>query len=361
MRVLILGAAGRAAGALVYFLRSMPGIERLYLADNDAEALCRRSADLARLETSARYLDAENERALLARMEEADLVLGCLGPFHLHEARIVRASMAAGVDYVSMCDDPHALREVRSMDREAARAGVRILSGCGLTPGLSDVLACRAAARLDEVKSIEIAWFLELGPALGAATLEHLMRSLAGKSPVRRGGGPREVRAGSWEEVIEFPPPVGVRSVSYLSHPEPDTPGAAADVWFKAGVGSRARNLALQILARLGEGERGEVWRAALRAVAVSVARRGDAALPAALRITAVGERAGAPAARTLCVMGDYYRISGLVMAAAVDSLTGDAREPGVHTPQGVLDNPAFFTRLRRAGVPVLVGEGGVR
>ncbi len=268
--------------------------------------------------------------------------------------------MAAGRDYISLCDDPGSLREVMAMGPEAARRGIRVLCGCGLTPGLSDLLACRASSWLDRVDSIAYAWFLELGPYLGMATLEHLLRSSAGKAPVRRGGSQYEARAGSWEEVVEFPSPVGTRMVTHLSHPEPVAPtGAAAkadETWFKAGVGSRAGSLLLNSLARMIAGEKTEIWRAAVRAAAAAVARRGGSC-PTALRVTCSGTRQGLPASRTLCVVGDYYRISGLVMAAAVDTLIRGAWEPGVHNPGEVLDHPAFFSWMYRAGLRIMVGE----
>ncbi|MDD3717346.1 MAG: saccharopine dehydrogenase NADP-binding domain-containing protein [Actinomycetota bacterium] len=361
MKILVLGAAGKAAKAVIHSLRFLPAIERIYTADRDAEALCRQSADLVRIAVSPRYLDAGNECSLRARMREVDLVLGCLGPFHLHEGGIARAAIAVGVDYLSLCDDVESTREVMSLSPDAERAGVRILCGCGLTPGLSDLLARRACSRLDETDAVELAWFLEPGPDLGAATLEHLLHSYAVKAPVRRGGIDRGARAGSWEEEVEFPPPVGTRFVSHLAHPEPLTLGGAlavtGDVWFKAGMGSRAKGLLLQALARLGEGARTELERSSLHAVTAALARRGRPSFPTALRVTARGTEKGGVMHRTLCVAGDYYRISGLVMAAAVEGMVRDSWAPGVHTAHEVLDNPRFFAWLSRAGQRILVGE----
>ena len=62
MKVLILGAAGRAAKAVISFLPFLGRIERVYLADRNAEALCKMAADLRHLPVSPRYLDAENRR-----------------------------------------------------------------------------------------------------------------------------------------------------------------------------------------------------------------------------------------------------------------------------------------------------------
>jgi saccharopine dehydrogenase-like NADP-dependent oxidoreductase len=361
VKILVLGAAGKAAGAVVSYLRFLPALQRVYLADHNAEALCRQSADLAQLPVSMRYLEAGDEDSLVSRMEEADLVMGCLGPFHLYEGIIVKAAMTAGCDYISLCDDPASMRDVMAMGPEAARAGIRVLCGCGLTPGLSDLLACRASSHLDRVNSIGYAWFLELGPYLGTATLEHLLRSFAARAPVRRGGSQREARAGSWEEVVEFPPPVGTKMVAHLSHPEPVAPAGAAakadETWFKAGVGNRATGLLLNSLARMAWGEKTEIWGAAISAATTALARRGKGSRRTALRVTCSGTRQGIPESRTLCVVGEYYRISGLVMVAAAHAMIVNAWEPGVYTPGEVLDNPAFFSWMYRAGLRIMVGE----
>jgi saccharopine dehydrogenase-like NADP-dependent oxidoreductase len=361
MKVLILGAAGKAARAAISALRFLTGLERIYLADNNAEALCKLSADLARFPVSLRYLDAENESSLYERMLEADLVLGCLGPFHRYESRIVHAVIAAGRDYLSLCDDPEAVEEVLALGSEVERSGVRVLCGCGLTPGLSNLLACRACSRLDRTENIEFSWFLDLASYLGEATLEHLLHAFAGKAPVRKGGKTAAARAGSWEELVCFPPPVGGKAVSYLRHPEPITlPSAMAgvgDIVFKAGVGSRGKGLALHSLAWLGEGRTTELWLTALRTAAMGITRRGDGSCLTAMRVTASGVKDGTTVQRTLGVVGDYYHISGLVMAAAAYSIAGAGWAPGVYTPEALLDDASVFAWLHRAGLRILIGE----
>ena len=361
MKVLVLGAVGRAARAVISSLQFLGGIERIFLADHNAEALCKMTSDLRHLDVSPRYLDAENDRSLYERMTEAGLVIGCLGPFHRHETRIVRTAIRAGRDYLSLCDDPGALQEVLTLDAEAKRKGVRILCGCGLTPGLSNLLARRAGAKLDSVETLEIAWFLDMGSNLGMATLEHLLRSFGGKAPVCRDGRPAMTRAASWEEMVEFPSPVGWQVVSYLGHPEPITltgslPGVR-DVWYKAGVGGKGKSLVLHSLAWMGEGEKTDLWLAALRTAASGIVRHGEGPCLSSVRVTARGFKDGTPSNRILCASGEYYRLSGLVLAAAVESMLKTGWAPGVYAPEDVLDQPSVFAWLGRAGLRILVGE----
>jgi Saccharopine dehydrogenase NADP binding domain len=362
MKVLVLGAAGKAGRAVVLSLSGISGIERIFLADNQAEALTKLASDLGHLPVSTRFLDADNDRSLSERMTEADLVIGCLGPFHLYEGRIVEAAIATRRDYISMCDDPVALREALSQSADAESNGVRVLSGCGLAPGLSNLLACRACSRLDRVDSLGIAWYLEMGDGLGTATVEHFLHSFSGKSACHHEGG-REAksRAGSWEEYVEFPPPVGWQVVGFLGHPEPVTlpyaVGGVSSAYFKAGVGNRRRNLALQSLAWLGEEGMAEPWVTALHAAAGGIVRRGGGRCLSALRVTAKGWRMEVEKSVVRAVVGDYYRVSSQVLVAAVEDWMKSRWPAGVHTPERILDNRDFFARLHSRGVRFLVGE----
>lgn len=363
MRVLVLGAAGEAGRAAVACLAGLQGIERIFIADRNAEALNKLAVDLGGLPISPRYLDAEGVRGLRERMAEADLALGCLGPFHACEGRIVEAAVASRRDYISLCDDPAAVEEALSLHSDAERAGVRVLSGCGLTPGISNLLACRAASRLDRVEAVEMAWYLEVGNDLGTATLEHLLHAMGGRVDVLRGGRARKARAGSWGEMVEFPPPAGWQEVSFMGHPEPatlpDTLVGVPEIRFKGGVGGRAGNAAMQSLAWIGGWDKGELLTMALGAAARMMARRSQASRRTALRVTARGALRGVGEEVTLAVCGDYYRLSGMAMAAAAAHLVEAGWPAGAYPPERVLDDRGYFRRLYRSGLRVLAGEGG--
>src|SRR5262249_4593888 len=63
--------------------------------------------------------------------------------------RLARKAVTAGVSVVSAADRVGALTALTELDGEARRAGVRVVAGCGLAPGLADVLARHAATALD--------------------------------------------------------------------------------------------------------------------------------------------------------------------------------------------------------------------
>lgn len=361
MKILILGGAGRSARAAIGPLMKSGGVERILLSDRNAEALSKLCADLWRFPLSPRYLEAECDRDLLERMYEADLVMGCLGPFHRYERRLAEAAISAGRDYISLCDDPEALREVMRLGEEARRRGVSLICGCGLTPGLSNLLACQASSRMESVDSLELSWFLEIGKDTGIATLEHLLHALSGSAATYMKGREIESRAGSWEERVEFPPPLGWREVVYLDHPEPLTLHRSIegvrDIWVKGGINGRGRGLVLQTLAWLSGNLDSELGATVMRSAVAALANRAEGGCLSVLRLAARGSIDGSRTSLFRAVGGDYYRVTGLFLAAALRQRYESGWPSGVHSPEEVLDWERVLPWLRARGVRFVVGE----
>ncbi len=362
MRVLVLGAAGRTGREVSARLRGTRGVTRLYLSDRDAEALCKATSYLAGAPVSLRYLDVEDEDCLMERVSEADMVVGCAGPSHILEERVARAVVEAGRDYITLCDEPEAALALRELGPLAARKGVRILCGAGLTPGISNLLACRAAARLDEVHSVSIAWCLRLSSRLGPATLAHLMHICGSKAPVLRAGKEGMERPGSRPRTAYFPPPLGWRQIACVAHPEPLSlpavlPGLEyAD--YMAGFGERRFDLAVQTLAWLYDGlEDSLAWREVLRVIISAFVGRIEGGPLSAVMVRAEGVVGKSPAAVVLATVGDYYGLAATAVAACLEHMRAEAIEPGFHFPEQVFDRPSFFARLGTMGVSFLVGE----
>lgn len=361
MRIIILGAAGRTGRAVRASLLPLSGIEAVILADREAEALNRMASLPAPFHVSTRFLDAADARSLHERVAEADVVIGCLGPAYRCEENVVDAVLETGRDYLSLCDDTRAYMAALSRQEEARRKGARIYLACGVTPGISGLLARRACALLDRVRSVRFYWAPWELFSMGDAAVAQMARSFTGKTAVLQARREERVRAGGWAEVVEFPPPAGRRLLHYLDHPEPlAVPRFAPEVedsCFKAGLGNGRDELMLHTLAWLKEeGYRDLCWYA-LR-VAAARGRRGNGPCPFSLRITVEGVRRGGPWRVSLGLNGDYYLMSGVAVAEVVRRMSeGGMPGPGVHTLDECLDDRVFLERLRRAGARFFLAE----
>jgi hypothetical protein len=131
------------------------------------------------------------------------------------------------------------------------------------------------------------------------------------------------------------------------------------DIRFKGGVGGRPVNLAMQSLAWMGGEEKGELRMMALGIAARAMTRRTETSCRTAVRATARGTLRGIAEETILAVSGDYYRLSGLAMAAALAHLVEVGWPAGVYPPEVVLDNRGYLSRLRRDGLRILAGRQG--
>ncbi len=361
MRALILGAAGKTGRAVLAALSRLPGIEVVYLADADAESLCRMVNYPAPFSVHLRYLEAGEERSLRERISEADLVVGCLGPFHLHELQVIRVVVETGRDYLSLCDDAATTREALFLQEEAQRTGSRVLLGCGMTPGLSNLLALRAASRLEEVRNLTFYWRPGPVSSLGEGAIRHLIRSFSGKAVLLKGGREEAVRAGSWPEPVEFPPPSGRMFSHYFNHPEcltvPRFLPQVQDVCFRAGSGSLGVDILLQCLSRVGDEGYLDVFLGALQ-LARGRKRSQDDHCPSLIRVTAEGVRQGRRMKISVAAAGDYYRASACLTASAVEWVRSEP-PAGLYAPEEALNHPWTFERLRTSGLRFYLAEEG--
>jgi saccharopine dehydrogenase-like NADP-dependent oxidoreductase len=187
----------------------------------------------------------------------ADAVLNFAGPFHRYGPTVAAAALRMQVPYVDVCDDADATRLVLEHHRNAQLAGVPLLTGAGMSPGLVNSFAMLATQDLDEVERVLVAWVVgERGPS-GEAPLGHLLHCITGDIPSWRDGRETTIRAFVPEhaEVFPFPKPIGPVEVWDIGHPEPVTlPNVigAGEIRTKGALLPAGANDMFHVLLRLG-------------------------------------------------------------------------------------------------------------
>ena len=139
---------------------------------------------------------------------------GRVGVARRRRRRAGPAAVAAGVPYASVADrDADPRRAARARRRRRARAARASSLGCGLAPGLADVLARHAAGALDSVDEVHVARW---GVA-GRRVRERAPRARTGS---RRSSGVTARSCTSEHrhaELIWFPDPVGARECELVA------------------------------------------------------------------------------------------------------------------------------------------------
>lgn len=220
MRVIVLGATGAMGRRAAEAFAQSPEVEELTLTGRRLAAVQALAEEIGG-PSRAMSLEVTDYPALVEALKGHDVAAGAIGPYYLYETHIAKAAIEAKVPYVSICDDHDAAQDVFTLDGLAKEQGVTILTGAGWTPGLTNILAKKGAALLDEANAIHIAWAGSLADADGVASLLHALHIFTGDVPSFSHGRPTMVRAGTGRKTVTFPQPVGAIDVYYTGHPEP--------------------------------------------------------------------------------------------------------------------------------------------
>jgi len=188
------GAVGRRTARQ---LAESDGVERLLIADKAPGAA---AAAAEAMGPRAEVADWAPDQPLPAGVTVVASAAG-----GAVERAVFERAVEAGVPAAGCGDDAETVRSLLDLDDAAREAGITLAAGCGMAPGLSDVLARHAADALDSVDEICVARAGSAGPACRAA-VDRIGR---GAALEWRDGAWGRHRAGSGRQLVWFPSPVG--------------------------------------------------------------------------------------------------------------------------------------------------------
>jgi hypothetical protein len=317
--------AGAVGARTARQLIETAGIERLLIADRDR----------SKAEQVAQAIGASATpiiwRAGDALPDGIAVVAGAV-PSDV-SARIVDRAIEARVPVALSVDDADAIDDIRERALAAQNAGTPVLIGCGLAPGLSDVLVRHAQGALDVVDDISVA---RVGAA-GSASLAAVRRARRERAVELRGGELRDAKRAA-EELVWFPDPIGGQACAVVA----------------AGVTllHEAFPTAKQASVRFAEPIRTRRW------------QRQDPAGPwGATRVEVWGSKDGRREGVVYGVVERTATAAGAVLALAAAGLAGrgdwlEPVAPGVYGLGAVARPVPFLAELARRGVRAAVFEG---
>ena len=363
MRVLLLGATGAAGRKTAAELLRQGSIDTLWLSgrrQDVLDALVASSGDDGRVRSRA--FDLAEAHAHTDLFADADVVVSCAGPAYITEEPAVRAAIEGRAAYVSLCDDHAGLERARTLDDHAVDAGVAVVPGCGLSPGLTNLLISHGTRQLQEVEAIDIALARSSVESHGEATTQHLLYELGHDAVVVKDHRQTTETSGSAPRLVYFPEPIGWVETFRIGHPEvltlPERYPGIASVQFRLGLAERitmdvARAFGATPLARND----------ALRSLFVAVTKpvrplidrlppRGPAWSGA--RVDLHGIQDGTPKTVSLAVVDRLLNVTSATLTLAALRLgEGMATKAGVGPIEEVLEPGPFLRDLTRRGIAV--------
>jgi len=152
MKIAVIGA-GLMGPAFAMDCLGDDDVEEVLLIDIDPKRLEQALEELGRPSRLKTFAQDVTDRDGLARTLRGYDVAGValLEPLNVHA---IWGAIDAGVSAVDLSEPDD--EEIDEIDREAKRAGVTIIPGCGVEPGLTDVLAADGMDMLDRVEAVDI-------------------------------------------------------------------------------------------------------------------------------------------------------------------------------------------------------------
>ncbi|NLW13599.1 MAG: hypothetical protein GX037_03560 [Trueperella sp.] len=372
MKVLLIGAGMMGRGG-VRALEHFDGIESVTVADLNVEAAQEFADSLNFPETNAVQLDVTDTDKVTELAKDVDVVFNAVGPFVKFGVPILRAVIAAGTDYVDVCDDGDATIDLLGLHDEAKEAGVTALITMGQTPGIANMQAKYVSEMLDEVDSIKIAWAVGTPPAdmlpdgaadaydfetaedfkkASPAGWDHLVHSATGEIPVWKDGKASTMPAWDSGEYVDFAAPFGRTHTYYVGHPEPVTLPRYIDIKdFAACLGGNKFHEELRLEGR-GYSDPKEplvdpgtpVWQAPEKWLDKGV-WQGQAAI---VEGTKDGKKVRYTNRHQCSVYDEgIYTFAGQAIGIYLVGTTKDL-PAGVYAPEGLLSTDDFFRELVR-------------
>lgn len=222
MRVLVIGGAGKVGFGVAKGLASKKEVSKVILSSRNLRAIeeaARQIGDKA----EPIGLNVDEHASVVTLMRETDLVVNAIGPGLRYAVPLAEAALEARRNLVDVQDDAEAIPGLLALDDKARNAGVTIITGMGVTPGLSGLWARRAANRMNQVGEIHITWVCNMTLTATAGNWGHRLAMYGQPVTIFDKGQFVDVEGGSGEEVVEWPKPVGKLAVAFCGHTEPLT------------------------------------------------------------------------------------------------------------------------------------------
>ncbi|MDQ3985015.1 MAG: saccharopine dehydrogenase NADP-binding domain-containing protein [Actinomycetota bacterium] len=364
MRVLLLGALGatgrRTAGELV----RNPELEKLVVAGRDPVHLQRfaRALDSSNERVTPAVVDVHDQDEARNAFERVDAVVSCAGPHYLTEYPAAKASILAGVSYVSLCDEYPAAQRAQSLSEIAQERGVTVVNGCGLSPGITNFMIDLAAGHLEQVEEINIALARSATESEGRATALHFLYELTRDAPFVSDHEPSTEPAATSPKLVFFPEPVGWVETFRCGHPEvvtlPHTYPDLTSLQFRIGLTEKATmDVARAFVATpLAHSETARNlfvnFSRPLRPLVNNLPPRGPSW--SAARVDVRGNSKGRSSTITYGVVDHLANFVSVPLArAAVELGSGRVSHPGVHPPEKVFETKPFLRHLLERGIRV--------
>ncbi|MFA1822608.1 saccharopine dehydrogenase family protein [Virgibacillus oceani] len=147
MHVVVLGI-GMIGATVVKELVHYSGISKITAVDGVKENVDSCIKAVGHSKVSGKYTNLQTEDDIFEEIKDADVAVACLP--HSLSLPAIHASIAARCNIVDLVGSKY--EEKIKLDSKAKKAGIIVVPGCGVAPGLSNFLAAQGIDMLDDAE-----------------------------------------------------------------------------------------------------------------------------------------------------------------------------------------------------------------
>lgn len=214
MKILVLGGAGAMGMVTTRDLIESPGVAEVVVGDTSPNRMeeIKRWTNSEKLST--KLVDVLNRRDLVKVMEKVDAVANAI-PYHLN-LHVMKAAMQSGKDLVDLGGVYYMTLKQLKLHQRAKKRKVTIVLGCGLAPGITDILAKYGADKMSRVDEVHIRYGEKnLQPVRYKWSFRTVLEEYTTGPVVYRDGKFKKLPPFSGKQVVDFPEPLGERPCCY--------------------------------------------------------------------------------------------------------------------------------------------------
>jgi len=214
MRILVLGGAGAMGRVAVRDLAENSQAQEIIVGDLNIEKAEEIAKWAGNQKITVKKVDISNIGSLVEAMKEADVVANA-APY-VFNMKVTRAAIKTGKPLTDLGGVYYTTLEQLKLNEEAKNADVTIVLGCGVAPGIADVLAKYGADKLNLVEAVHIRYGdRNFEPAKYKWTFQTVLEEYTKGPVIYQDGEFKKLPPFSGKHVVKFPEPVGERSCCY--------------------------------------------------------------------------------------------------------------------------------------------------
>lgn len=362
--------------AVVYDLGRAREVRQITVADFDLGRAREVAAKFGSEKARGVLADVRDTRHLACLLSGSDIVVNCT-QFNWN-LDVMRAALAARIDYMDLGGLYHMTRKQFGLDREFRSVGRVAIAGMGGAPGVTNVMARALADDLDRVESIRVynagadqqAYESPIAYTFSIATI---LDELTTPPIAFENGRYVEKPILSDPEKGEFPAPIGKVTLRHSIHsemgtlPESFRKKGLREASFKINYDPQLVSL-VRGLSQTGFTSREPIavngTSVAPRAVLLALLQKNVSKKPSrdveAIRVVVTGKQSKRRSSAAMEMWAEFSvrpelsavaRDTGFPAAvAAVMRCRGEIPGVGVQAPENVVPANAFFSELRQRG-----------